>query len=598
MTFFKLLDLLTPHERRQGGLLLVMILVMALLDTMGVASIMPFMAVLANPELVESNSYLAGVYHSLEFADAEAFLFFLGIVVFFALVISIAFKAFTIYVTQRFTQMRNYSLSQRLVAGYLHQPYDWFLNRHSADLGKSILSEAGQVINGSLIPMMQIIVHGMVVIGLLVLLIVVDPILTGTIAASLGGAYITIYLLLRRYLASLGAERLRANKERFQIVHEAFGGIKDVKVTGLESVFLERFEVPAIKLARLGATLQLVSVLPRYVLEAVVFGGMLLLMLFLMTDYGGLQQALPVLAIYAFAGYRLMPAMQQVYAQLTSLRFGSPALDRLHQDLTNLSFEGVRNFSQESSSPMGLSRELMLENVHYTYPGADRLALNDLILDIPARTTVGLVGTTGSGKTTTVDLILGLLQPQRGKLLVDGIPITPDNIRLWQRTIGYVPQHIYLADDSVSGNIAFGVSAEKIDHAAVERASRIANLHDFVTQEMVKGYDTLVGERGVRLSGGQRQRIGIARALYHDPEVLILDEATSALDNLTEQAVMDAVHNLSHRKTIILIAHRLSTVRECDQIFMLENGQLIDQGKYEELIENNTQFCTMAGRQN
>jgi ABC-type multidrug transport system fused ATPase/permease subunit len=205
------------------------------------------------------------------------------------------------------------------------------------------------------------------------------------------------------------------------------------------------------------------------------------------------------------------------------------------------------------------------------------------------------VGATGSGKTTAVDLILGLLQPQHGKLLVDGIPITPDNVRAWQRSIGYIPQHIYLADDSVSANIAFGISPEKIDHAAVEHASRIANLHDFVITEMEEGYATLVGERGVRLSGGQRQRIGIARALYHDPEVLILDEATSALDNITEQAVMEAVHNIGHRKTIIMIAHRLSTVRECDKIFLLDHGQFMASGTYDELIDTNPRFKAMAG---
>ena len=232
--------------------------------------------------------------------------------------------------------------------------------------------------------------------------------------------------------------------------------------------------------------------------------------------------------------------------------------------------------------------------MHFSYPLAERKALQGLSLSIPARTTVGIVGGTGAGKTTAVDLMLGLLTVQEGTLAVDGMPITARNLRAWQDNIGYVPQAIFLTDDTVAANIAFGIPPEQVDRAAVERAARIAELHDFVTEELPQGYDTLVGERGIRLSGGQRQRIGIARALYHDPDVLIMDEATSALDNLTEKAVMDAVHNLGHAKTIVLIAHRLTTVQSCDTIFMLEHGRLIAQGCYDELLDSSRKFRAMA----
>jgi ABC-type multidrug transport system fused ATPase/permease subunit len=285
-----------------------------------------------------------------------------------------------------------------------------------------------------------------------------------------------------------------------------------------------------------------------------------------------------------------MPALQQIYGALTQLRFAGPALEALHKDLMSL-----QTASPNTQQPaMPLTQAITLNKIVYRYPNAAIPALKGISLSIPAKSTVGLVGATGSGKTTTVDLILGLLDAQEGMFAIDGQPITDHNKRAWQRAIGYVPQQIYLADDTVAANIAFGIKPEQIDQVAVERAAKIANLHEFVKQDLPQGYATTVGERGVRLSGGQRQRIGIARALYHNPQVLILDEATSALDNLTEQAVMEAVHNLGHEITIILIAHRLSTVKDCDTIFLLEKGELKGRGTFDELVKGNERFRAMA----
>ena len=592
--FKKLIDLLSPQERRRCLVLLAMILVMAFIDMLGIASIMPFMAVLTNPEVVHNNEYLSAIYQKMNFTSESEFLSFLGMLVFVMLVGSIAFKALATYALLRFTHMRNYSLSKRLVAGYLQQPYDWFLNRNSSDLGKTILSEVDEVIVGALVPTMQVIAQSTVVIGLLVLLLIVDPILTLAVIAVLGSAYVIFYLSLRSYMTRIGNERLDANRDRYQVVQEIFGGIKEVKVSGLEGVMLKYYEDPAMRFARQVSASKISSQIPRFALEAVVFGGLILVMLYLMSKPGGLQEALPVLAVFAFAGYRLMPALQNVYQQLTTLRFAGPALDALHKDLMSLKSGNPSIFHSDKIAPLGLAKTLSLEQVNYIYPGAERASVKNVDMEIKAFTTVGFVGATGSGKTTTVDLILGLLHAQSGNLKVDGQIISRDNLRAWQKSIGYVPQHIYLADASVSANIAFGVPAELVNMDAVIKAARTACLHDFVTQQMPNAYDTMVGERGVRLSGGQRQRIGLARALYHDPDILILDEATSALDNLTEQAVMEAVNNLGHRKTIILVAHRLSTVKDCDQIFMMEHGEVIGSGRFDELLENNEQFRAMA----
>jgi len=589
----KLFSLLTAQEKKRASILFVMVLTMALLDMIGVASIMPFMAVVANPEIVESNVFLKTAYAvsiNVGIDTIEEFLFLLGAIVFVLLVVSQVFKALTTYAQLRFSLMREYSIGKRLVEGYLHQPYNWFLSRHSADIGKTILSEVGTVIGNGFMPMINLISQGTVAIALLTLLILIDPKLALIVGLTLATSYALIFNASRGLLSRMGAERVKANQQRFTTVSEAFGASKEVKVGGLEQAYIQRFSAPAQTYARHQATASIISQLPRFAIEAIAFGGMLLVVLYLMAQSGSFASALPVITLYAFASYRLMPALQQIYVAVTQLRFVAPALDALHADLMSLQ----PLHPNPNQGAIALSQAITLNQVQYRYPNAPQSALKNLSLTIPAKSTVGLVGATGSGKTTTVDLILGLLEVQHGTLEVDGQVITEHNRRAWQRVIAYVPQQIYLADDTVAANIAFGLDASDIDQAAVERAAKIANLHEFVANELPQQYHTTVGERGVRLSGGQRQRIGIARALYQNPLVLILDEATSALDNLTEQAVMEAVNNLGHDITIILIAHRLSTVRQCDQIYLLERGEVKASGTYDELIESHAEFKMMA----
>ncbi|XDZ70373.1 ABC transporter ATP-binding protein [Alphaproteobacteria bacterium LSUCC0744] len=591
----KLHALLTPPERKRAAALMGMILVMALLDMLGVASILPFMAVLTNPELIQTNAVLKTLFtisRQIGINTPKQFLFALGVLVFLLLMISLAFKALTTYAQIRFVLMREYNIGKRLVEGYLQQPYSWFLNRHSADLGKTILSEVGTVIGEGMLPLMTFMAQGTVALALLILLIIVDPLLALSVGVVLGLAYASIVAVMSGWLKRLGQARSQSNQERFTALSEAFGAVKEIKLGGLEQMYVQRFAKPAEIYAKGHATASVIGQLPRFALEAIAFGGMLLVTLFLIAKSGSFAEALPIIALYAFAGYRLMPSLQQIYVAFTQLRFAGPALDALHKDLISIQAADAQN-CQITLLP--LTQAIRLEQVSYRYPNATQLALKGVDITIPAHSTVGLVGATGSGKTTKVDVILGLLEPQEGRLSVDGQAITSANRRQWQRAIGYVPQQIYLADDSVAANIAFGLNATDIDLKAVERAAKIANLHEFVINDLPLGYATTVGERGVRLSGGQRQRIGIARALYHNPQVLILDEATSALDNLTELAVMEALKNLGHNITIILIAHRLSTVRQCDQIFLLERGEVKASGTYYELKASSQQFAAMAG---
>lgn len=584
---------MSPAERKRAYLLVFLITVMALFDMLGVASIMPFMAVLASPELVQTNVLLKTAYaasSNFGIDTPEKFLFALGIVIFVLLISSLTFKALTTYIQLRFTLMCEYSIGKRLVEGYLNQPYWWFLGRHSADLGKTILSEVQTIVTQGIGSIMNLIAQSLITFALLALLIITDPKLALIVGITLVVVYGLIFKTASGMLVRMGQERVKANQERFTVVSEAFGAVKEVKVGGLEDVYIKRFANPAKTYARHQAGVQIIGQLPRFALEAIAFGGMLLVILYLMSQHGSFTNALPIIALYAFAGYRLMPALQQIYVSLTQLRFSFPALDTLHKDLMSLQSAA----SEAYQSTMSLTQTITLNNIVYRYPDTVVPALKGVSFSIPAKSTVGLVGATGSGKTTMVDLILGLLDVQEGTLNIDGKPLTEKNKRAWQRAIGYVPQQIYLADDTIAANIAFGIESDQIDQIAVERAAKIANLHEFVTNNLPQKYATIVGERGIRLSGGQRQRIGIARALYHHPQVLILDEATSALDNLTEQAVMEAVHNLNHEITIIIIAHRLSTIQDCDTIFLLDKGELKVQGRYEELKQVSKRFKALA----
>ena len=427
--------------------------------------------------------------------------------------------------------------------------------------------------------------------ALLAFLILVDIKLALIVSSVLITSYVLIFIGLRKYLTTIGKDRLIANKRRYTIISEAFGAIKQVKVSALEQEYIKSFSKTAVVFAKRQASSKVAAELPRFALEAIAFGGMLLVILYLMRASGDFASILPIMALYAYTGYRLLPALQHVYSSTSKLRFSTPALKTLYDDIKSLDI--VRS-SFSNKNKINLNNKISLKNIVYKYPQASSASLNKISLDIMSKSTVGIVGSTGSGKTTVVDLIMGLLEPESGTLEVDGINISRKNIRNWQRSIGYVPQDIFLADETISNNIAFGSKDQEIDINRVREVAKIANLDEFVMNELPLAYETVVGERGVRLSGGQKQRIGIARALYHNPDILILDEATSALDNLTEKAVMNAVNKLNKKITIIMIAHRLSTVQKCDNIILLEKGMVIAEGAYDRLIEKNSEFKKMV----
>tara|TARA_B100001057_G_C22780220_1_gene923345 strand:- start:67 stop:1530 length:1464 start_codon:yes stop_codon:yes gene_type:complete len=486
--------------------------------------------------------------------------------------------------------MTKHNISERLVGKYLYQPYTWFLDRNSSILGKSILSEVGNVMGRGLTPMISLISNSLLTLLLFILLVLVEPVLTLIVILIVSVFYGLVYKFNQNLIRRIGDENFRANELRFKVLLEAFGATKEIKLAGLENIFLNQFSNPSKIIAKNSSLINIISQIPRYTLEAISFGGMILIIIYFMLSRGDITNVLPVIALYAFAGYRLMPAVQKIFVNITNLKVVGPSINSLYEDLKKLK----RSENYENKDFLKLEKEIKLKNISYNYPNSSRTVLKNINLNIPVHQTIGIVGETGSGKTTTVDIILGLIEAQDGSLEVDGKVIDKDNKRAWQNSIGYVPQQIFLADDTISANIAFGKKDNEINQDDVERASKIANLHEFVVNELPLKYQTLIGEKGVRLSGGQRQRIGIARALYNRPELLVFDEATSSLDNLTEKKVMEAIYNTKNKITKILIAHRLTTVKKCDKIFLFDKGNLVKEGTYEELIKISEKFRAIA----
>lgn len=585
----KVISLLTPKEKKRLGLVILSAIFMALIEVVGVGSIMPFMAVAAKPEIIHTNDKLEYVYRLLSFQSESRFLVFLGFLVLGFLIISNLSQAFMYYIKMKFTSMRRHTLSSRLLTGYLSQPYTFFLNRNSSEFVKNITGEINQMISGTLMQFVDFISRSIQVSALTAFLFIVNPISTLGITGIIIIIYGTIYFFVRKVLTRLGIERYELTREIALTVSEVFWGIKDVKITGTETVFISEYQRPSKKLANNASTNELIGDIPKFALETAAFSSIILFVLITILRSGTFAEVAGTVTLYAYAGYRLIPSIQGFFKALTKLKYGAPTAKRLIAEFAIVA--SARPLTNNVATRLPFSNTFALNNISFTYPNIDKPVIENLSISIKSNSLVGFAGKTGSGKTTLVDIILGLLSQQQGEMVVDGISVSDANLRSWQSNLGYVPQNIYLSDDTIAANIAFGIPKKNLDMAAIENAARMAQIHDFIATELKIGYQTRIGERGVRLSGGQRQRLGIARALYRNPSVLVMDEATSALDNQTEKAVMEAIDALHGTRTIILIAHRLSTLTQCDVIYLLDKGKIVDTGTYAELVEKNQYFA-------
>ncbi len=588
--------LLNAKERRLSYGLLGCMVLAGLVDALGVSSILPFMAVVGNPGLIQTNPWLHHIYTLFEFDSANTFLVGLGAAALVIMVLSNAVSLVSSSAILWFSSNLGHSLSTQILSRYVEQPYAYFLHNNSSNLVLNCTEDVTRVINGIIIPTLQAIAKVFIASGILLLVMWMDPWLAVLFGTVIGTFYAIVFLNIRQKVGNLGRVSKQANRERFRLATEILNGIKELKILGQDEAYQERFAGYSSTYAKNQWMSSTMGLVPRYAIETIAFGSIILLVLYLLATHQDFKDALPLMALYAFAAYRLLPAFQQLFGNATMVRFNMSSLEAVEEKLRTLvRAPGAEVIPRLATKDVGpLRQEIELRNLVFQYSNAAVPLINNLNLTIQRNTTVAIVGSSGGGKTTIIDVILGLLEPQNGSLIVDGIPITLNNVTSWQKHLGYVPQHIYLSDDTLAANIAFGVPSGDLDIDRVEHAAQIANLHEFVVGELPRGYDTIVGERGVRLSGGQRQRIGIARALYSDPDVLILDEATSALDSLTEDIVTEAIREIFHEKTIIMIAHRLRTVQQADIIYLLENGSIADQGSYAELLDKNDVFRRMA----
>ncbi len=559
----------SAKEKKRIVLLFFLTTAMAILDLLGIASLLPFLQLVADPASIQTNPLLNMVWNFWNLPEEQTFLLYTGITVFLFLLGGNLFKAVGTYIILRFTNSMRYHIGRRLYHGYLHQPYEFFLGKNSSEMLKKIIHDVDQVVENIYVSSATIVSNVVVAIVIVAGLVWYDWKLASITAVVLGGAFGAVFFFTQKKLHQIGKIGESTNTIRNKVVAESFGGIKDIKLKNDESIFYSLFADKSYQLSKALALGRIIGQLPKYLLESVAFGGIILIVLYLIAVKGNVTSVLPTIGFFAFAGYKLMPSLQIMLNASAAVKVTLPVMKKLYEDYNEV--KATTEEGKKSVLALPFTSEIRMEQIDFRYPGAPKSSLTDVSAVLHKNSVTAITGQSGAGKSTFIDVLLGLLTPQSGKIFVDNQELYKDNMPSWQSKIGYVPQHIFLIDSTVAANIAFTLNLDTIDMERVQEAARIANIDEFIENELTGGYLAETGERGARLSGGQRQRIGIARALYNQPEVLVLDEGTSALDEKTEREVLRRIRELKHT-TVIMITHRPSTLSNCDSIIHLENG--------------------------
>ena len=590
----ELFSLLSEKQRKHFYILQFLVILMAFTELLGIASIAPFMALVGDISLLQQEGVYSKLYQFSGINSPVDFVFAAGCLVLLMLTISTIVSMLTTWRLAVYGASVGTELADRLYSYYMQQSWLFHASGSSAQLTKQVSTEANRISGGIIQPLMSLNAKLVLALFISISIFIYNPIIALAGISAFVLSYMLMYKLVRKSLILNGRRLSDVSTQRFRLMNEGFGGIKDVLLLDRKYDFIDRFTEEGGLQARAQGTNNTISLVPRFFVELLAFGAMISLVLVLIKSYdGNLGQVLPVLAIYALACFKLLPALQQIYSSITQIKGNSAAFEAVKEDLQQSKITQNKLNEKTISPKLKFEQQIKLDNITFAYPNKEDYALNNVSISIPINHVIGIVGSSGSGKSTLIDIVLGLLPPKSGRMYIDDMLITKDNLRVWQNNLGFVPQSIFLSEGSIAENVAFGLPAGEIDYNQVIKAISLAHLTELV-EELPEGINTKVGERGVQLSGGQRQRIGIARALYNEADILIFDEATSALDGITEKIIMDAIHDFSGQKTIIMIAHRLKTVEKCDIIYLMEKGSIIDQGTYKELVDNNPKFREMA----
>ena len=589
----QLFNLLSASQRKRFYLLQVLVILMAFMEIVGVASIIPFMSLVGDMSQLQQDTVYAKLYQASGISSELEFIMIIGIGVVIMLFVSGTISIFTTWRLSMFGTQMGTELSTRLYTHFIKQNWLFHASVNSAKLTKKIVNETNRVSGGIILPLMQMNARIVFTIFMVISIFIYDPKVAIIGITIFAVVYLILFKVVKSHLERNGKAISEIFSKRYRLNNEGFGGIKDLLLMGRDDNYIKSFRQTSQSLAYSQGTNNALAQVPRYFIEIVAFGSMMTITLYLISNYNGdLGKILPTLSLYTLAAFKLLPAIQNIYANVAAIRGNIAAFYSIQKDLIWSMHTKVSKQETEKSC-LHVKDKIILDNITFTYPDKIKSTLKHVNMSIPNNTVVGIVGPSGSGKSTLINVLLGLIEPQEGDLKIDDVVINEHNRRAWQNSIGFVAQNIFLSDRSIAENVAFGIAKDEIDLDRVNKALDLSHLTELL-RNLDNGINTLVGERGVKLSGGQSQRIGIARALYHEAEVLVFDEATSSLDGISEKKVMEAIHEFGGQKTIIMIAHRIKTVQNCDRIFFVDKGQVIDQGTYQELIDRNKDFQKMA----
>ena len=569
--------MLSSAQRRTVILLFGLMLIGMVLETLGVGLVFPIIALMTKSSLAADYPMLVPWLDYLGNPSQEKLVVLAMLFLFGVALVKVLFLAFLAWQNASFTFKVSTNFSLQLFTLYLRQPYTFHLQRNSAELIRNTMGQVGGLM-GAISSCMMIATESLVLFGIIILMLVVEPLGTLIVVGTFGLASWGFYRFTKERVNRWGEEYQHHEGLRIQYLQEGLGAAKDIKLLGCEKEFIDRYQFRNLGSAKIGKKEGFLKAIPRFWLELLAVGGIALIVFLMIAQNRSMDSLVATLGLFTAAAFRLMPSVSRLLNAIQGVRFAWPVVLNLHQELSLLG----EAEPQKKYLPLPFNKALVLEDASYRYPSTEALVLKEVNLSIKQGESVGFIGNTGAGKSTLIDIILGLLAPISGSVKVDGVDIQ-SNLRGWQDRIGYVPQSIFLTDDTIRRNVAFGLSDDKVEDEVVWRSLRSAQLEEFV-KDLPKGLDTQIGEAGVRLSGGQRQRIGIARALYHNPSVLVLDEATSSLDTVTESGFIETVCTLKGSKTLIIVAHRLTTVENCDYLFKIENGKIVEEGNTELIL--------------